>query len=74
MAMAKMTKISDDIHPATKEPRAHVKLGSLLAEIGRSAGLTDEDCDALHRLRDDADNHVNWTSPDPAESAGQARR
>jgi plasmid stability protein len=35
-------------------PEARTKLGSLLAEIGHSAELTGEDCDALDHLRDPA--------------------
>jgi plasmid stability protein len=33
-------------------PAGRVKLGSLLAEIGREAGLTDEDCALFDELRD----------------------
>lgn len=33
-------------------PPQRVKLGSLLAEIGREAGLTDEDCTVFDQVRD----------------------
>jgi hypothetical protein len=35
-------------------PAGGVKLGSLLAEIGRGAGLTDEDCALFDEPRDRA--------------------
>jgi hypothetical protein len=34
------------------KPEGRVKLGSLLAAIGREAGLTDEDAERFERLRD----------------------
>jgi hypothetical protein len=33
-------------------PTSRVKLGALLAAIGREAGLTDQDVEALQNLRD----------------------
>jgi plasmid stability protein len=41
-----------DILEASVRPVNRVKLGSLLAEIGREAGLTDQDVDALQQIRD----------------------
>jgi plasmid stability protein len=41
-----------DILEKVAKPEGRVKLGSLLAEIGRDAGLTNEDVEALQRLRD----------------------
>jgi plasmid stability protein len=41
-----------DILETAARPEGRVKLGSLLAAIGRDAGLTDEDVEALQRLRD----------------------
>jgi plasmid stability protein len=35
-------------------PQQRAKLGSVLAEIGRKARLTDDDCDAFDRVRDHA--------------------
>jgi len=49
-----------DILEASVRPANRVKLGSLLAEIGREAGLTDQDVDALQQLRDK-------TSPTPVK-------
>jgi plasmid stability protein len=36
------------------QPAARPRLGSLLARIGRDAGLTDEDCATFEHLRDGA--------------------
>jgi len=49
---------------ASVRPANRVKLGSLLAEIGREAGLTDQDVDALQQLRDKTppDRKVGWVS------------
>jgi plasmid stability protein len=44
-------EIRDILEKAAK-PEGRVKLGSLLAEIGRDAGLTNEDVEALQRQRD----------------------
>ena len=33
-------------------PEGRVKLGSLLADMGRQAGLTDEEADAFEHIRD----------------------
>jgi plasmid stability protein len=41
-----------DILDQTVRPKSRIRLGSLLAEIGREAGLTDEDCDLLNQVRD----------------------
>ena len=43
-----------DILEQAVHPAERLKLGSLLAEIGREAGLTDEDCAAFDDLRDKA--------------------
>lgn len=37
---------------AAARPPERIKLGSLLAEVGREAGLTDEDCALFDQLRD----------------------
>ena len=44
-------EIRDILEKAAK-PEGRVKLGSLLAAIGRDAGLTDEDVDDLASIRD----------------------
>ena len=44
-------EIRDILEKAAK-PEGRVKLGSLLANIGRQAGVTDEDVDSLSLLRD----------------------
>lgn len=44
-------EIRDILEKAAK-PEGRVKLGSLLAEIGRDAGLTDEDVENFDRIRD----------------------
>jgi len=44
-------EIRDILEKAAK-PEGRVKLGSLLADIGRDAGLTDEDVDTLTNIRD----------------------
>lgn len=44
-------EIRDILEKAAK-PEGRVKLGSLLAEIGREAGLTDEDIENFDRIRD----------------------
>jgi antitoxin FitA len=44
-------EIRDILEKAAK-PEGRVKLGSLLAAIGREAGLTDEDAERFERLRD----------------------
>lgn len=41
-----------EILEAAVRPAGRVKLGTLLAAIGREAGLTDQDVDALQQLRD----------------------
>jgi plasmid stability protein len=41
-----------EILEAAVRPAGRVKLGSLLAAIGREAGLTDKDVEALQNLRD----------------------
>jgi plasmid stability protein len=41
-----------EILEAAVRPPGRVKLGSLLAEIGREARLTDKDVDALQHVRD----------------------
>jgi antitoxin FitA len=41
-----------DILERAAKPEGRVKLGSLLAEIGREAGLTDDDVESLARIRD----------------------
>lgn len=41
-----------DILEAVVRPPQRVKLGSLLADIGREAGLTAEDCAVFDELRD----------------------
>lgn len=41
-----------DILEKAARPEGRVKLGSLLASIGREAGLSDEDVDDLVKLRD----------------------
>jgi antitoxin FitA len=41
-----------EILEAAVRPNDRVKLGSLLADIGREAGLTDKDVEALRHLRD----------------------
>ena len=43
-----------EILEAAVRPAGRVKLGSLLAAIGREAELTDEDVEALQQLRDQA--------------------
>lgn len=43
-----------DILEHAVRPAERLKLGSLLAEIGREAGLTDEDCAVFDDLRDKA--------------------
>lgn len=40
-----------EILEATVRPQQRVKLASMLAEIGREAGLTDEDCAAFEDVR-----------------------
>lgn len=44
-------EIRDILENAAK-PDGRVKLGSLLAEIGRDAGLTNDDVDSLTQIRD----------------------
>ena len=44
-------EIRDILEKAAK-PEGRVKLGSLLADIGREAGLTDTDVDNLANIRD----------------------
>jgi plasmid stability protein len=44
-------EIRDILEHAVK-PEDRIKLGSLLAEIGREAGLTDEEFTALEQARD----------------------
>jgi plasmid stability protein len=44
-------EIRDILEKAAK-PEGRVKLGSLLADIGREAGLTDEDVENLANIRD----------------------
>lgn len=44
-------EIRDILEKAAK-PEGRVKLGSLLANIGRDAGLTDEDVDSVADVRD----------------------
>ncbi len=44
-------EIRDILEKAAK-PAGRVKLGSLLAAIGREAGLTDEDGERFEKLRD----------------------
>lgn len=44
-------EIRDILEKAAK-PDGRVKLGSLLADIGREAGLTEEDVDGLNSIRD----------------------
>lgn len=41
-----------EILETTVRPAQRVKLGSMLAEIGREAGLTDEDCAVFEHVRD----------------------
>jgi plasmid stability protein len=41
-----------EILESAVRPAGRVKLGSLLAAIGREAGLTDKDVEALQHLRD----------------------
>lgn len=41
-----------EILEATVRPPHRVKLGTLLAEIGRNAGLSDEDCAVFDQVRD----------------------
>jgi plasmid stability protein len=41
-----------DILALAVSPRGRVKLGSLLAEIGRKAGLTDEEFAVFEQVRD----------------------
>lgn len=41
-----------DILEAAARPPERVKLGSLLAQIGREVGLTDEDCAVFDQARD----------------------
>lgn len=41
-----------DILDQTVRPKSRIRLGSLLAEIGREAGLADEDCDLLNQVRE----------------------
>jgi plasmid stability protein len=41
-----------DILETSVRPANRVKLGSLLAEIGREASLTDQEVDAIIQLRD----------------------
>jgi plasmid stability protein len=41
-----------DILECAVRPAGRVKLGSLLVQIGREAGVKDQDVDALQRLRD----------------------
>lgn len=41
-----------DILEAAARPPERVKLGSLLAQIGREVGLTDEDCAVFDQVRD----------------------
>jgi plasmid stability protein len=41
-----------DILETAVRPTSRVKLGALLAAIGREAGLTDQDVEALQNLRD----------------------
>jgi len=43
-----------DILEQAVRPTQRLKLGSLLAEIGRNAGLTNEDCAVFDELRDKA--------------------
>jgi plasmid stability protein len=43
-----------DILEKAARPEGRIKLGSLLAAIGREAGLTNEDVEAIQRLRDQA--------------------
>ncbi|MFS2177180.1 plasmid stabilization protein [Rhizobium pisi] len=43
-----------EILDAAVRPAERVKLGSLLASIGREAGLSDGDVDSLQSLRDEA--------------------
>jgi antitoxin FitA len=44
-------EIRDILERAVRPPQ-RIKLGSLLAEIGREAGLTDEDCAVFDEVRD----------------------
>lgn len=41
-----------DILEKAARPEGRVKLGSLLAEIGREAGLTEEEAESFNQLRD----------------------
>ncbi len=41
-----------DILEQAVRPAQRLKLGSLLAEVGRESGLTDEDCAVFDELRD----------------------
>ncbi|MDR1989169.1 MAG: Arc family DNA-binding protein [Acidobacteriaceae bacterium] len=41
-----------DILERAAKPEGRVKLGSLLAQIGREVGLTDEDCAVFDQVRD----------------------
>lgn len=43
-----------EILEAAVKPQERVKLGSLLADIGREAGLTDEDVAVFEQVRDKA--------------------
>lgn len=43
-----------DILEKAARPEGRIKLGSLLAEIGRDAGLSEEDVDKLTNIRDKA--------------------
>lgn len=43
-----------DILETTVRPPQRVKLGSLLAEIGREVGLTEEECEVFDEVRDRA--------------------
>lgn len=41
-----------NIPESTREPGGRIKLGTLLAEIGRASGLTDEDFAVFGQVRD----------------------
>jgi plasmid stability protein len=41
-----------DILERAARPEGRVKLGSLLAQIGREVGLTDKDCEIFDQVRD----------------------
>lgn len=43
-----------DILEMIVRPPQRIKLGAMLAEIGREVGLTDEDCAVFDQLRDKA--------------------